>query len=190
MFRITGQSSSRKDGGKCHVWKGIEYEYTVLVVHKLKLFVFEEEEKGEKETTILQKFFLLSGFPASPTYHSFFPHLSTCMKGTCLELINEKEKYFNYVSHSTNIFYIVNFTLSFFYIFLFIWKIECFFFFFTITTSFNKNYFCEIYNEFKMSNHKNARNISFEQKFVFHLNWKKKIRSPDNKRRKIRFKIC
>lgn len=106
MFRITGQSSSRKDGGKCHVWKGIECEYTVLVVHKLKLFVFEEEEKGEKETTILQKFFLLSGFPGSPTYHSFFPHLSTWMKGTCLELIKEKDKYFNYIPHFTNIFYI------------------------------------------------------------------------------------
>ena len=44
---------------------------TVTVVHKLKLFVFEEEEKDQKETTILQKFFLLSGFPESPTYHRF-----------------------------------------------------------------------------------------------------------------------
>lgn len=137
MFRITGQSSSRKDGGKCHVWKGIEYEYTVLVVHKLKLFVFEEEEKGEKETTILQKFFLLSGFPGSPTYHSFFPHLSTCMKGTCLELIKEKDKCFNYISHFTNILYIVNFIQLFFFIF-FQLKDRMIFFLFTIIASFIK----------------------------------------------------
>lgn len=62
-----------KARGKCHAWKGTEYEYTVAVVHKLKLFVFEEGEKGQKETTILQKFFLLSGYPAFPTYHRFFP---------------------------------------------------------------------------------------------------------------------